>query len=69
MSYESSNPVLDSWFFGLGATYTVIPNLDITLAGSWVHYLPKSADVTMANETVSYKKDIYTIALGVGFKM
>jgi len=64
----SGNPVLDSWFFGLGATYTVIPNLDLTLALSWVHYLPE--DVTTAGGLdISYKKDIYNIALGASYKM
>jgi len=68
----SGNPVLDSWFFGVGASYTVIPNLDLTLALSWVHYVPEDADVTLATgvvESVSYKKDIYNIALGASYKM
>jgi len=70
----SANPVLDSWFFGLGATYTVIPNLDLSIAASWVHYLPEEADVPLnatgtVIEKVSYKKDIYNIALGASYKM
>jgi long-chain fatty acid transport protein len=68
----SGNPVLDSWFFGVGASYTVIPNLDLTLALSWVHYVPEDADVTLATgvvESVSYKKDVYNIALGASYRM
>jgi len=68
----SGNPVLNSIFFGLGATYTVIPNLDITLAGGWVHYLPEEADVVMsAGNTikVKYSKEVYNIALGASYKI
>ena len=68
----SGNPVLNSIFFGLGATYTVIPNLDITLSGGWVHYLPEEADVVMsAGNTmkVEYSKEIYNIALGASYKI
>lgn len=64
----SANPILDSLMFGLGATYTVIPNLDVTLAGNWVHYLPVDVD-TAGGLEVSYEKDVYTIALGVGYHM
>ncbi len=68
----SGNPVLNSIFFGLGATYTVIPNLDITLSGGWVHYLPEEADVVMsAGNTmkVEYSKEVYNIALGASYKI
>jgi len=70
----SANPVLNSIFVGLGATYTVIPNLDLTFAASWVHYLPEEADVALnatgtVIEKVSYKKDVYNIALGASYKI
>jgi len=73
----SSNPVLNSWFFGLGATYTIIPNLDLTVAGSWVHYLPEEADIPTYTSTgtnigttsVKYSKEVYNIALGVSYKI
>lgn len=73
----SGNPVLNSVFTGIGATYTVIPNLDLSLALSWVHYLPEDSDVTAKTSTgvtigttsVEYKKDVYNIALGVGYKI
>ena len=69
----SANPVLDSIFMGLGATYTVIPNLDITAAVSWVHYLPKDVDITESNvgDTIeaSYSKELYNIALGASYKI
>jgi len=60
----SGNPVLDSMMFGLGATYTVIPNLDATLSFAWTHYLPEESE-----SNVTYEKNIYMIALGVGYKM
>ncbi len=71
LSTVSANPVLDSWFFGLGATYTVIPNLDVTCALSWVHYLPEDVETTLAAGTqeISYSKEIYNIALGVSYKL
>jgi long-subunit fatty acid transport protein len=53
---------------GLGATYTVIPNLDLTLALSWVHYLPEDVKTT-AGLDINYKKDIYNIALGASYRM
>jgi len=68
----SGNPVLDSIFIGLGATYTVIPNLDITLAAGWVHYLPEDADVVISSGNtvkVEYSKEIYNIALGASYKI
>jgi len=68
----SGNPVLNSIFFGLGATYTVIPNLDITLAGGWVHYLPEEADVVLSTGNtmkVEYSKEVYNIALGASYKI
>jgi len=68
----SASPVLDSLMFGLGATFTVMPGLDVTLAGNWVHYLPKSWDVDSASGSTlecSYEKEVYTIALGVGYKI
>jgi len=71
----AGNPPLDSHTFGLGATYTVIENLDLTLAGAWTHYLPESysfgstaaiGGIEMAGE---YKKDVYNIGIGVGYKI
>ena len=64
----SANPILNSIFMGLGATYTVIPNLDLTLALSWVHYLPEDVKTT-AGLDINYKKDIYNIALGASYRM
>jgi len=68
----SGNPVLDSIFIGLGATYTVIPNLDLTLAVGWVHYLPEEADVVLSpgnTMKVEYSKEVYNIALGASYKI
>jgi len=67
--YVSGNPILDSLMFCLGAQYTVIPNLDITLSGNWVHYLPKDATITTTGEKVKYEKEVYTIAIGAGYKI
>ncbi len=64
----SANPILDSIFMGLGATYTVIPNLDLTVALAWVHYLPEDVKTT-AGLDINYKKDIYNIALGASYRM
>lgn len=61
----TGNPVCDSLMFGLGATYTVMPNLDVTLAGNWVHYLPEKA----YDGDVTYSKEVYTIAVGVAYKI
>lgn len=69
----STNPVLNSIFMGLGATYTVIPNLDLTCALSWVHYLPKDVTATSADTGQAYKvkyaKELYNISLGASYKM
>jgi len=72
----SSNPVLNSTWIGLGAIYTVIPNLDITVAAGWVHYLPEKVDIaTSASGTpigttkVEYSKEVYNIALGASYKI
>jgi len=68
----SGNPVLNSIFFGLGGTYTVIPNLDLTLALGWVHYLPKDADIVLSSGNtlkVEYKKDVYNMAIGASYKI
>ena len=72
----AGNPPLDSYTIGLGGTYTVIQNLDVTLSGSWTHYLPetyKIGDATTApgqkEIAGEYKKDVYNIGLGVGYKM
>jgi len=64
----SANPILNSIFMGLGATYTVIPNLDLTVALSWVHYLPEDVK-TASGLDISYKKDIYNIGIGASYKM
>ena len=70
---------LDSYTIGLGATYAVMSNLDITLAGSWTHYIPKSYDFALYSDAMGayipgklegkYKKDVYNIGVGVGYKM
>jgi len=68
----SANPVLDSLFFGIGGIYTVIPNLDVTLALGWVHYLPEDAEIELSNGDtleVTYEKDIYNIAIGASYKI
>jgi len=64
----TTSPILDSLMFGLGATYTVIPNLDLTVAGNWVHYLPEEV-TTDAGLKVTTEKELYTIAIGVGYKI
>jgi long-chain fatty acid transport protein len=67
--FVSGNPVLDSLMFGAGVQYTVMPNLDITFAGNWVHYLPKEYTISANNAKGKYEKEVYTIALGVGYKI
>jgi len=64
----SANPILNSIFMGFGATYTVIPNLDLTCAVSWVHYLPEDV-TTDAGLEINYKKEVYNIAIGASYKM
>ena len=58
----SSNPPLDSYTIGLGVTYDVMPGLDVTLAGSWTHYLPKSYEFV-----ASPAEDINPTAPGTAF--
>jgi len=70
----AGNPPLDSWTIGTGLTYTVIENMDITLAGSWTHYLPEhynivTPDGNAAGQWGSYHKEIYNIGIGAGYKI
>jgi long-subunit fatty acid transport protein len=74
----SGNPPLDSYTIGLGGTYTLANyGVDLTLAGSWTHYIPKTYKITpegtaagaFAGLSGEYKKDVYNIGLGVGYKM
>jgi len=70
----AGNPPLDSWTIGLGGSYTVIENLDLTLAGAWTHYLPekyaiKTASGVATGATGEYNKDVYNIGVGVGYKI
>jgi long-chain fatty acid transport protein len=61
--YTAENPGLDSRSLGLGATYSVNNNLDITLAGSRTQYITDSNNDGTALE-VEFEKVANTIALG-----
>lgn len=73
----SANPPLNAWTISLGATYTVIPDLDVTLSGSWTHYIPVDYKIVptgaaanlVSSITGTYKKDVYNIGVGVGYKI
>jgi long-chain fatty acid transport protein len=74
----SANPPLDSVGIGLGGTYSIENiGLDITLVGGWIHYLPLdyefasegAAAAAIAGASGTYAKDVYNIALGLGYKM
>lgn len=77
--HAAANPPLDSITGGLGATYAVEnTGVDVTLAASWTHYLPLSysfdptvaSPLSQANKiSGKYEKDIYNIALGVGYAL
>ncbi|MCL2155486.1 MAG: outer membrane protein transport protein [Leptospirales bacterium] len=77
----STNPILDSINIGLGATYTIIENLDVTLAFNWELFFGNSLKVqdpdmidpnTNMPVSVPYKfeytKNIYGIYIGVGYR-
>ncbi|MCL2155629.1 MAG: outer membrane protein transport protein, partial [Leptospirales bacterium] len=79
----STNPILDSINIGLGATYTIIENLDVTLAFNWELFFGNSFKVqdpdifeldpsTNMPVPVPYKfeytKNIYGIYIGVGYR-
>ncbi|MCL2155765.1 MAG: hypothetical protein FWH53_08895, partial [Leptospirales bacterium] len=75
----STNPILDSINIGLGATYTIIENLDVTLAFNWEFFFGNSLkvqDPDMSDPITSmpipykfeYTKNIYGIYIGVGYR-
>jgi len=75
----SANPSLDSWAIGLGGTYTIANlGLDITLTGSWTHYIPEDYAFThvpaaggnsLGSFSGEYKKDVYNIGFGIGYHL
>jgi long-chain fatty acid transport protein len=73
----SGNPPLDSYAIGLGLTYNVIKNLDLTLSGLYTHYIPFDYKIAVQGGSAgaissmsgTYKKDVYAIGFGVGYKL
>jgi long-chain fatty acid transport protein len=65
--YVTENPGLDSRTLGLGATYAVNNNLDVTLAGSRTQYITDSNNEGTVTE-VRFKKVVNNIALGVQYR-
>jgi len=69
----SANPALNSWAVGLGGTYALANlGLDITLTGSWTHYLSEDYEFVHAKlGTFSgkYEKDVYNIGVGIGYHL
>jgi long-chain fatty acid transport protein len=65
--FVTENPHLDSRTFGLGATYAVLPNLEVTLAGSRTQYITDSNNGGTATE-VEFKKVVNNIALGAQYR-
>jgi len=68
----SANPPLDSIAYALGTTYIVDNNLDLTLACTWTHFKSFKAefnDSIYGDITADYKKNIYVIAIGAGYRM
>jgi len=71
---------LDSHSFGLGATYTAMPGLDLTLGASYTYYASKKIDSTAAEVAANVPtfnstpgktelgKSTYDIAIGVTYK-
>ncbi|MCL2155234.1 MAG: outer membrane protein transport protein, partial [Leptospirales bacterium] len=70
----STNPILDSINIGLGATYTIIENLDVTLAFNWELFFGNSLKVRDPDPAITepykfeYTKNIYGIYIGVGYR-
>ncbi|MCL2154903.1 MAG: outer membrane protein transport protein, partial [Leptospirales bacterium] len=72
----STNPILDSIDIGLGATYTIIENLDVTLAFNWELFFGNSLKVRdpemdpamYGPYKFEYTKNIYGIYIGVGYR-
>jgi long-chain fatty acid transport protein len=74
----SANPPLDSIGVTMGGTYSIESlNLDITLTGTWIHYIPLdysfaisgTASGVVDNVSGTYEKDVYDIALGVACRI
>jgi long-subunit fatty acid transport protein len=69
----SANPPLDSIAASLGVTYTLY-QIDITCAALWTHYLPQDYSYHMASSggvdvSGEYKKDVFDIAIGAGYRL
>jgi long-chain fatty acid transport protein len=69
----SLNPLLNSLMYGLGVTYTLWNDFDITLSGAYTYYFPENNNhigtAYGANMDISYRKNIYAAALGVSCKL
>jgi long-subunit fatty acid transport protein len=74
----SANLPLDSIAVGLGGTWFFESlGIDLTLAASWIHYLPHDYEITPQGATAAlvsgisgtYSKDICNITLGLGCKL
>ncbi len=68
----SGNAPINSMTYGLGGTYAIASlGLDITLTGSWTHYLSEDYAITTAVGNISgkYEKDVYNIGFGIGYHL
>lgn len=61
------NEGLNSHAIGVGATYTPIDKLSMTLAYNFVYYVPRDVDAA-ANATTTYKKLSHSVAVGATMK-
>lgn len=68
----SANPPLDAFTMGCGATY-YFPDLglDLTVGLAWAHYIPAKTTLDFEGTaySVEYKKDVYMLGFGVGYKL
>jgi hypothetical protein len=64
----SANPSLDSLYFGLGAQYEVLKNLDIQLCGAWVYYIPEETTTDNGLE-VTYNKQVINMGITLKYKL
>ncbi|MCL2154250.1 MAG: outer membrane protein transport protein [Leptospirales bacterium] len=68
----SANPILNSLNIGFGGTYTFMEDLEVTLAFNWEYFFAKSIKVAYPGIDplkMDYKKSIYGIYLGVGYRL
>lgn len=69
----SLNPDMNSLMYSLGITYSFLKNFDITLSGAYTYFLPENdksiSTAYGANLNMSYRKSIYSTALGVSCRL